>query len=51
MSKTAKQEKSPSESSNNVVLFVAAAYALVSANFININIGNKKIVSLITLKT
>ena len=36
MSKTAKQEKSPSESSNNVVLFVAAAYALVSANFINI---------------
>ena len=36
MSKTAKQEKSPSGSSNNVVLFVAAAYALVSANFINI---------------
>ena len=36
MGKTFKQEKDTSSSSNNVVLFVAAAYALISANFINI---------------
>ena len=36
MGKTAKQEKNSGISSNNVVLFVAAAYALISSNFINI---------------